>query len=118
MPGFNGQLRSNEIYAALFNMIISQRVFADDIQKHQTLVDKAKEEAGLFGDTKLYYSADVIGSHVWGADETHPKGGVMDVEASNLLALDRPEAPKCQALVIDTFRQVRLSTDDYMTKRA
>lgn len=42
----------------------------------------------------------------------------MDEEAGNLLALDRPEAPKCQALVIDTFRQVRLTTDEYMSKRA
>ena len=118
MANFNGQLRSNEIYSALFNMIISQRVFADNIQKHQTLVEKAKEEAGLFGDTKLYYSADVIGSNVWGADASHPKGGVMDVEAANLLSIDRPEAPECQALVIDTFRQVRLSTDEYISKRA
>ena len=60
MAAFNGQLRSNEIFSALYNMIISQQVFADNIQKHQTLVDKAKEEAGLYGDQKLYYSADVL----------------------------------------------------------
>lgn len=118
MPNFNGSLRSNEVYAALFNMILGQRVFADNIQKHQTLVDQAKEEAGLYGDQKLFYAADVIGSHVWGADVNHPKGGVMDVEAGNLLSLDRPAAPQCQALVIDTFRQCRLSTDEYISKRA
>lgn len=118
MATFNGQLRSNEIYSALFNMIISQRVFADNIQKHQTLVDEAKEEAGLYGDTKLYYSADVIGSHPWGATESLPKGGYQDAEAGNLLSLDRPKAPECQALIIDTFRQVRLTTDEYMSKRA
>ena len=118
MANFSGQLRSNEIYGALFNMILSQRVFSDNIQKHQTLVDKAKEEAGLYGDQKLYYSADVIGSHPWGVDANHPKGGVMDVEAGNLLSLDRPAAPECQTLIIDTFRQVRLSTDEYISKRA
>lgn len=63
MPNFNGTLRSNEVYAALFNMILGQQVFSDNIQKHQTLVDQAKEEAGLFGDQKLFYAADVIGSH-------------------------------------------------------
>lgn len=108
MGAFNGQLRSNEIFSALYNMIISQQVFADNIQKHQTLVDKAKEEAGLYGDTKLYYSADVIGSNPWG----------NDAEAGNLLSLDRPDAPEVQALVIDTFRQVRLTTDEYLSKRA
>lgn len=108
MGAFNGQLRSNEIFSALYNMIISQQVFADNIQKHQTLVDEAKEEAGLYGDTKLYYSADVIGSSPWG----------NDAEAGNLLSLDRPDAPKQQALVIDTFRQVRLTTDEYLSKRA
>lgn len=118
MPNFNGTLRSNEVYAALFNMILAQRIFSDNIQKHQTLVDQAKEEAGLYGDQKLFYAADVIGSHVWGADATHPKGGVMDVEAGNLLSLDRPAAPQCQALVIDTFRQCRLSTDEYTSKRS
>ena len=118
MAAFNGSLRSNEIFSALYNMIISQQVFADNIQKHQTLVDKAKEEAGLFGDQKLYYSADVIGSNPWGATESLPKGGYMDAEAGNLLSLDRPSAPEVQALVIDTFRQVRLTTDEYMSKRA
>lgn len=118
MANFNGQLRSNEVFAALYNMIIGQVVFSDNLQKHQTLVDKAKEEAGLYGDQKLFYSADIIPTHIWGADATHPKGGVMDVEAANLLSTDRPEAPEVQALVIDTFRQVRLTTDEYMSKRA
>ena len=40
MANFAGQLRSNEIFSALYNMIISQEVFADNLGKHQTLVDK------------------------------------------------------------------------------
>lgn len=118
MANFTGQLRSNEIMGALFNMIISQRVFSDNIQKTQTLVDEAKEEAGLFGDQKIYYAADVLGTNPWGVNNTHPKGGVMDVEAANLLSLDRPADPEQQSLVIDTFRQVRLTTDNYISKRA
>ena len=107
MATFNGQLNSNEIFAALYNMIISQEVFADNI-KGSDLVDQARVDGGLFGDTKLYYSTDALASSAWG----------NDAEATNLLALDRPEAPECQAIVLDTFRQIRLTVDQYLSKRA
>ena len=55
-------LTANEIFETLANMIISQQVFADNISKHQTLVDKARVDGGLFGDTKLYYATDVLKS--------------------------------------------------------
>ena len=60
---FNGQLASNEIFAALYNMIISQQVFADNIaDTKSTLVDMARVDGGLYGDTKLYYATDVLKS--------------------------------------------------------
>lgn len=108
MATFNGQLRSNEIFSALYNMIISQEVFADNLGKHQTLVDKARVDGSLFGDTKLYYSTDVLKSAPWG----------NDAEAANLLALHRPEAPECQAIHLDIFRQICLTVDNYLSKRA
>lgn len=109
MPTFNGQLRSNEIYAALYNMIISQQVFADNIKDTKaTLVDMARVDGGLYGDTKLYYSTDVLSTHEWG----------NDAEAANLLALDRPDAPVIQSIVLDQFRQIRLTLDNYLSKRA
>lgn len=89
-------------------MIISQQVFADRIKDKGSLVDKAKIEGGLYGDTKLFYSADALETHAWGAD----------AEATNLLSLDRPTSPECQAVVIDIFRQIRLTMDDYLSKRA
>lgn len=107
MATFTGQLRSNEIFSALYNMIISQEVFADNI-KGGDLVDEARVDGGLFGDTKLYYSTDALSSAEWGNDK----------EASNLLALHRPEAPECQAIVLDKFRQISLTVDDYLSKRA
>ena len=79
MGAFLGTLNSNEIFSALFNMIISQEVFADNIGKHQTLVDKARVDGGLYGDTKLFYATDALKSAPWG----------NDAEATNLLALDR-----------------------------
>lgn len=108
MATFLGQLRSNEIFSALYNMIISQEVFADNLGKHQTLVDKARVDGSLYGDTKLYYSTDVLKSVPWGDDE----------EAKNLLDLHRPEAPKSQAIVLDVFRQIALTVDNYLSKRA
>lgn len=101
-------LTANEIYESLANMIISQEVFADNLGNHQTLVDKARVDGGLFGDTKLYYSTNVLESHAWG----------NDAEAANLLSLDRPADPEVQAIKLDVFRQIRLTLDDYMTKRA
>ena len=101
-------LTANEIYDTLANMIISQEVFADNLGEHQTLVDKARVDGGLYGDTKLYYATDVLKSHVWSNDS----------EASNLLSLDRAADPDVQAIKLDKFRQIRLTVDNYLTKQA
>ena len=95
-------LTANEIYDTLANMIISQEVFADNIGKNQTLVDKARVDGTLYGDTKLYYATDVLYSSAWG----------NDTEAANLLALDRDEDTEVQAIKLDVFRQIRLKVDN------
>lgn len=106
---FTGQLRQNEIFAALYNMIISQQVFADNIKgTYSALVDRARVDGTLYGDTKLYYATDSLESFDW----------LNDAEAGNLLELHRPEAPKVQAIYMDVFRQIRLTVDDYLSKRA
>lgn len=101
-------LNPNEIFASIANMIISQEVFADNLGKHQTLVDKARVDGGLYGDKKLYYATDVLKSHEWAGDN----------EAANLLSLDRPADPSVQAITLDVFRQIRLTVDNYLSKRA
>lgn len=109
MANFNGQLNSNEIFAAIYNMIISQQVFADNIyETKETLADMARVDGSLYGDTKLYYSTDVLKSFEW----------TGDAEAQNLLKLHRPEAPECQEITIDTFRMIPLTVDQYLSKRA
>lgn len=109
MPNFTGQLNTNEIYAALFNMIISQEVFANNINDtYATLADRMRVDGSLYGDTKLYYSTDILESHPWGADS----------EAANLLELNRAKDPACQAIELNQFRQIRLTTDQYLSKRA
>ena len=106
---WGGQLNTNEVFSPIYNMIISQYVFADNIKDTKSsLVDAARVDGSLYGDTKLYYDTDVLKSVTWGQDS----------EAANLLALHRPTAPKCQALTLDVFRQISLTVDDYLTKRA
>lgn len=106
---YTGKLNANEIFASIFNMLISQQVFADNIKDTKSsLVDAARVDGSMYGDTKLYYATDVLRSYAWGGD----------AEAENLLALDRPEDPQCQAITMDVFRQIRLTVDNYLTKRA
>lgn len=108
MGNFTGQLNANEIFAGMFNMLISQMVYADNVDfTGSNLVDKARVDGGLFGDTKLYYATDALESHEWGGDS----------EATKLLAIKRPKEPKCQAIELDTFRQIDLTVDNYLTKR-
>lgn len=90
-------------------MIISQQVFSDNIyDTKETLADMSRVDGSLYGDTKLYYSTDVLKSIPW----------TNDSEAQNLLELHRPEAPECQAITIDQFRMIALTVDFYLSKRA
>lgn len=109
MANFTGKLNSNEIFASLFNMIISQQVFADNLKgTYSSLVDSARVDGSMSGDTKLYYSTDILQSYEWG----------NDAEAENLLKLYRPKAPEVQAITLDIFRQIPLTVDNYLSKRA
>lgn len=105
---FTGQLNKNEIYNAIFNMIISQEIYPDRIREGDDLVDKAKTDGSLFGDTKLYYSVDALRTKKWGGDS----------EATNLLKVNRAPSPEVQAITLDIFRYVPLTLDDYLSKRA
>ena len=109
MANFNGTLKSNEIFGALYNMILSQEVYADNIKDTKsTLVDMARVDGGLYGDQKLFYATDCLQSMEW----------TNDAESNNLLKLYRPEAPKCQAIVLDVFRYIACTVDNYLSKRA
>ena len=108
MPvAFNGQLRPNEIFGALYNMIISQHVFADNIKgTYGELVEKFRVDGTLYGDTKIYYASDALKSYEWDENDT------------NILQIHRPEAPKQQRITISNFRQIALTVDNYLSKRA
>lgn len=106
---FNGQLLTNHIQSALYNMIIAQDIIGGSIHANYNLVDKAKEQAGLYGDTVLKIDTPVLTPVNWAQDSE---------DAVNLLALHRPEKPKTQPITIDVFKQVRLTKDDYLSKQA
>ena len=109
MPNFTGTLNTNEVFSSLFNMIISQRVFSDNIKDtKETLANLSRVDGSLLGDTKLYYATDVLKSFEW----------MGDAEAQNLLELHRPEAPECQAITINRFRMIPITVDNYLSKRA
>lgn len=109
MPAFTGQLNANEIFGALYNMIISQEVFADNIAgTFSSLVDKSRVDGSLYGDTKLFYSPDVLKSRPW----------LGDNEATNLLNVNRPAAPQVQGIELNIFRQIDITVDYYLSKRA
>lgn len=110
MPqAFTGTLNSNEVFSAIYNMIISQAFYADRLSGLDSgLVAKFKTDGTLYGDTKLFYASDILKTYAWGNYS----------EAANLLANDKPADPSCQKIVLDQFRQVRLTLDNYLSKRA
>lgn len=102
-------LNANEIFATIYNMIISQQVFSDNIKgTYGDLASKFKTDGTLYGDTKLFYATDALTSQPW----------TNYSEASNLLATKKPDDPKCQYVQIDQFRMIWLTLDNYLTKRA
>lgn len=106
---FNGNLNQNEIYSAIYNMIISQQVFASPIKGvYGGLAEKFKTDGTLYGDTKLFYSTQIGEVEDWNKDS----------EAANLLSLNRPIAPACQAVTIDVFKKIWLTVDNFLSKRA
>lgn len=105
----NARLNPNEIYAAIYNMIINLQVFGDNIKGvNGSLVEKFRTEGSAYGDTRLFYATDALKTQPW----------LNDLEAQNLLKLHRPASPKVQAVTISEFRFIPLTTDNYLTKRA
>lgn len=101
---------ANELFTTLGNMIISQWVAADNVDKGgKSLLNVFKTDGSLYGDSKLFYFTDALKSVEWQQDS---------VDALNLLATHRPADPKVKKIVLDKFRQIQLTTDSVLSKRA
>lgn len=106
---FDGRLNVNEVYSDLFNVIIRHVVFSDNISSAgETLLDKSRIDGSLYGDTVLYTSFDIGGTYEW----------LGDAEAANLLDVNRNETEVTQKITLDKFRQINLTLDNYLSKRA
>ena len=102
-------LNVNEIYTAIFNMLISQTVHQNNIKgTYGSLAERFKVDGTMYGDSKIFYATNVLSSRPWTGDS----------EASNLLALHRAPSPKAQVIQINQARIVELTVDNYLSKRA
>lgn len=105
---FLGQLNQNEVIGSIYNMIISQYVFGDNLAGvNSQLVDMFRVDGSQYGDQKLYYAVDALETDEW-----------LNDASNNLLETHRPQAPEVQAIELDVFRQIALTVDNYMSKRA
>ena len=105
---FNGHLNPNEVFGSIYSMIINQYVKAPELADNYGFVEKFRTEGSAYGDTVLIYDQDVLSTRDW----------LGDGEAMNLLAIERPADPECQAITLDRFRICKTSLDNYLTKRA
>lgn len=105
---FNGHLNPNEVFGSIYNMIINQVVKAPSLVDNYNFVEKFRTEGSMYGDTVLFYDQDVLSTREW----------LGDAEAQNLLAVERPADPECQAVTLNKFRICKTSLDNYLTKRA
>lgn len=103
---FVGQLKQNGVLSSLYNMIIGQEVFSDNIELKGTLFEKFRVDGTLYGDTKLFISTDV--------------GKVRDFpDASGTLLTKRTaDNPFVQDVTIDTFKQAAITVDTVKLKQA
>ena len=110
MAVFNKTLKTNKVYSALANMIISLQTFDTGISDLTGIYEPRKVDGTLYGDTKLYISTDVL--------QTHPWDGTDTPGSYNLLTKKLAPEPAQDALTIDVFRQVWFTQDSYLSKQA
>lgn len=104
---FNGKLNQNDVNAALYNMIISQRVFGINVANTE-LADMFRVDGTMYGDTKLYSSFDIGAPESWLKDE----------EAKNLLELNRNKSGETQSIKMGKYQMIAITTDAYISKQA
>lgn len=112
------RLNKNEIIVALTNLIIGEKTFSDNIGGlDSSLVDRAKIEGSMFGDTYLYNSADILQTYEFKPIDATQNGTPVPDQA-NLLIQHVPTKINQQAITLDVFRQIPITIEKTLTKRA
>lgn len=105
---YDGQLNSNEIYNALFNLRILFQKLAPQTVKRDEVVSLIDKAVGMYGDTGVVQGMDIQGTYDFG----------MDAEAPKLLSINRNKTQKIEKFTIDEWRQTDVTNDAYISKRA
>lgn len=107
MAAFTGTLNTNEFYSALFNAYKLITTFADNLDGlDNSLAAKFKMEGGKYRDKSVWTAVDIVASREWDPTDT------------NVLATEQKVKPLQQEMVLAEKRQIGLTTDQYLTKRA
>lgn len=102
-------LNANEVQTYWHNQIIAIKMLGfDNSSNYKSLVNRAKEEGSLYGDTIVYRPVVITRTTEW---EGY-------AEADKLLELEYQNQPDEQTIVMDTFRKIVLTTDKILSKRA
>lgn len=105
---WNGQLTKNEVISDMFNAVVARMFYLDNVEGiDNTLVEMMRVDGGKFGDTRLYTAAKI----------PYPKNWLNDKEAAAYLEIHRPQAMDTQAIQINVFKKIHLSTDIFMSAR-
>lgn len=107
MAAFTGTLNTNEFYNGLFNAYKLITTFADALDGlDNTLANKFKMDGGGYRDKSVFTAMDILTSRAWDPSDT------------NVLATEQKVKPEQQEIVVNQKRQIAMTTDQYLSKRA
>ena len=107
MANFNGRLNQNEWNSGLYNAYALVAILADNLSGlDDSLVSEFKTQGGMYRDKLVYTDVDIVSSRNWDPSDT------------NVLATEERPNVKQQEIVIDQKRQIAITDDKYLTRRA
>lgn len=107
MAQFNGTLNQNEWNAGLYNAYALVGILADNLSGlDDSLVSMFKTQGGMYRDKLVYTDVDIVSSREWDPSDT------------NVLAFEERPNVKQQEIVIDKKRQIAITDDRFLTRRA
>lgn len=104
---FQGGLNSNEFLNGLFNAYGLVYTYGNNLGgRGDSLAERFKADGGQYRDQLIYTDVDVLYSRIWDKDDT------------NVLATENKGMYVQQYITIDSFRQIGLTINQFLTKRA
>lgn len=104
---FQGGLNANEFLNGLFNAYGLVYTYGNNLGgRGDSLAERFKADGGQYRDQLVYTDVDVLYSRIWDKNDT------------NVLATENKGMYTQQYLTIDSFRQIGLTVDQFLTKRA